>query len=393
MDTSMAVVAADKRTGTNWLITTLPALLKGRQGIKQVNLTPGKQISIVVPEGNIEIPGTPLTSDVVETAFDFFLAGLDSPGQDRARTDLRETGACDVGATCSPYRMRANFFRARGSLNGRLRLLPETVPHYEDLGAPEQLLSAMKTYPSGLILVVGPIGNGKTTILSSMIDSYAQTHHAQITIAENPIEYVFDDAGKLAQITQREVPYDVPTFAAALHSAKRQGSNVVMIGEVRDADTARATIEAIKSGIMVLASSHAASAAEGINTLLGWFPTEAEKKDALGALTASLLGILSPRLLPNKDKAAWVLAYEYLPRDPRLHKALSDATQTGNPADVTTQIAREFKNASSMTGATSLNTHLKRLVEEGSIDAEIAVLAAYDKQGLNELLGQATDWI
>ena len=173
-------------------------------------------------------------------------------------------------------RLRINAFYQRGSLAFACRLIPKTIPTLEEIGAPvvfDKLLSKR----NGLILVCGPTGSGKTTTLASFVNTINRTRAEHILTLEDPVEFLHVSDKSLVQ--QRAYGEDFFSFAGALKSALRENPDILLVGELRDADAVATALHAAETGVLVLASLHTHTAAEAVLRLVSFFPAEQQKAD------------------------------------------------------------------------------------------------------------------
>ena len=191
----------------------------------------------------------------------------------------------DVASTDeSGGRLRINIYHQRRNLAASIRLLDSVIPSFEELGHSGKLFSKLVEKRSGLILVTGPTGSGKSTTLAAMIDYINNNMSRHIITVEDPIEYVY--GFKKSMIHQRQVGRDVPDFATALRSALREDPDVILVGEMRDYETINAAITAAETGHLVLSTLHTRSAAQTVERIISACPVEAQS-----ALTMSSDGI------------------------------------------------------------------------------------------------------
>ena len=268
-------------------------------------------------------------------------------------------------------RFRVNAFFERGHMAAALRAIPSAVPDPTELGLPEVLLR-LADEPHGLLLVVGPTGAGKTTTLACMVDRINAKRPVHIITIEDPIEY--SHRSKVATIHQREVGGDTQSFAAALKYILRQDPDVILIGELRDLETVSAALTAAETGHLVMATLHTNDAVQTVDRMVDVFPAH-QQEQARSQLAASLLGVVSQRLLPRSDASGRVAAFEImlannairaLIRDNKMHQALS-----------TMQSSRGA-------GMVTLDQYLAQLVAEGSVDPTVAQRMMRTPAGLPE---------
>jgi len=211
---------------------------------------------------------------------------------------FRETGELDTAYTAPELpRFRVNGFRQRGSTSFAFRVIPREVPSFDELGLPFGV-TRLAEERRGLLLVTGATGSGKTTTLAAMIDHINRTRRQHIVTIEDPIEIVHSDHGCI--VNQREVGIDTASFNQALRRGLRQDPDVILIGELRDAETAETALQAAESGHLVLSTMHTVDASETLGRMVEFFP--AVKQPMIRSIMASVLrGVISQRLLPRAD--------------------------------------------------------------------------------------------
>lgn len=204
-------------------------------------------------------------------------------------------------------RFRGNGFYQQGSIGIALRYIPKKIRTIEDLNLPP-ILSTFAEKQQGFFLVVGPVGQGKTTTMAALIDLINNSRTEHIITIENPIEYVFED--KKSIIDQREVPIDSKNFQVALDAVFREDVDVIMIGEMRDPVTISTAVTAAETGHFVMSTLHTNNAAQTIDRIIDSFPA-AQQDQIRVQLAGSLTGIFSQRLIPRVS-GGLVPAYELL---------------------------------------------------------------------------------
>ncbi|MEW5890657.1 MAG: ATPase, T2SS/T4P/T4SS family [Pseudomonadota bacterium] len=208
------------------------------------------------------------------------------------------------------WRLRVNAYLAFGGtkLMTSIRRLPAAEPTLADTGLP-QSVRLMIENPSGIILISGATGSGKSTTQAALVDCINQARSNHIITIEDPIEYRF--RRKKSIFSQREVGVDCASFFDGVRDAMRQRPDVIVIGEIRDKETAETALLAAESGHLVIGTLHANSAPGAIQKLLSWFPGQ-DRDAKLQTLAASLVGVISQILLPKKDRSGYALAAELL---------------------------------------------------------------------------------
>lgn len=208
------------------------------------------------------------------------------------------------------WRLRVNAYLAFGGtkLMTSIRRLPASEPTLAETGLP-QSVRLMIENPSGIVLITGSTGSGKSTTLAALVDCINQGRNSHVVTIEDPIEFRF--RRKKSIFSQREVGPDCASFFDGVRDAMRQRPDVIVIGEIRDKETAETALLAAESGHLVIGTLHANTAPGAIQKLLSWFPGQ-ERDAKLQTLAASLVGVISQILLPRKDKSGYALAAELL---------------------------------------------------------------------------------
>ncbi len=194
-------------------------------------------------------------------------------------------------------RFRANVFYQRGFVGAAMRFVPTKIKSIEELGLPI-VLNDLVHHNQGFLLVVGPTGHGKSTTLAALVDKVNHESTKHIITIEDPIEYIFDQDRSI--IDQREVGIDTEGFDRALRSAFREDVDVIMVGEMRDAETMATAVTAAETGHLVLATLHTNNAAQTIDRIIDTFPPT-NQHQIRAQLANSLLGVVSQRLVPQVD--------------------------------------------------------------------------------------------
>jgi twitching motility protein PilU len=259
-------------------------------------------------------------------------------------------------------RFRANVYLQRGSTGMVFRRIVSDIPNLDSLGLPE-VLKSLVLERRGLVLVTGATGSGKSTTLAAMIDYRNAQTTGHILTLEDPIEFVHKD--RRCIVSQREVGLDVPNFEAGLRAGLRQAPDVLLIGEMRDVETASAALQFAETGHLVLGTLHSTNASQTIERLLQFFP--AERHDEICSLLAlNLRGIISQRLVP-KVSGGRAPAIEILLGTPRVRELLK-------------RCAVEDLKGTMIAGATdgmqTFDQSLYALLKAGEISEEDALLAA-----------------
>ncbi len=203
----------------------------------------------------------------------------------------------DVLLSGKPSRFRAHLFVAAGHLAGCLRVIPPSIPDFDWTGFPMELAERLAFLRDGLVILTGPTGSGKTTTLALIVNLLNQTGGYRIITVEEPVEYQFPKAPH-SVITQREVGLDVLSFADGLRSGLRQDPDVILVGEVRDRETAQMALSAAETGHLVFTTLHTRDAKGAISRFADLFPQESQSM-VRAQLAMGLRCVVSQRLLPG----------------------------------------------------------------------------------------------
>jgi len=274
--------------------------------------------------------------------------------------------------TADGTRFRGNAFYQRGSVSIALRLIPKKISTIAELNLPEILLSFARK-AQGFFLVVGPVGQGKTTTLAALIESINTERMEHIVTIEDPIEYIFEP--KQSLIDQREVKIDTKDFNTALVSAFRQDVDVILVGEMRGPETMSAAVTAAETGHLVLSTLHTNNAAQTIDRIIDTFPGSQQDQIRL-QLAASLAGIFSQRLVPRVS-GGLIPAYELLINN----KAVANLIREKRTHEINTVI-----ETGSTEGMIDMNRCLAELVARGEITVETAYQFSLNPNILQKLL-------
>jgi twitching motility protein PilT len=269
-------------------------------------------------------------------------------------------------------RFRANVYLQRGCVSLAIRLIPFEIQSLESLGLPN-IVGELTDKPSGLVLVTGPTGSGKSTTLAAMVDKINSQHEGHILTVEDPIEFVHKH--KKCIINQREVRSDTDTFASALRVALRQDPDVVLVGEMRDIETMEAALSIAETGHLTLATLHTNSAAQTINRIVDAFPA-GEKAQVRTQLSLVLQGVICQALLP-KIGGGRALAMEIMVVTPAIRAMIRD--------DKVHQIQSAIE-AGAKYGMNTMNARLAELVQQRKVERSVALYRSNDPDHLERLL-------
>ena len=315
----------------------------------------------LVPDGE-----TALSPDAVAALLDPLL----TPNQ---RALFAANGDLDFAYTFgAKARFRGNYMRKVSGVGGVFRTIPTKILSLDQLGVPAGIrkLTDMR---AGLVLVTGPTGSGKSTTLAAMIDHINATRAGHILTIEDPVEFVHHS--KRCLITHKEVGEHVPSFLEAIRSAGRENADVILVGELRGAETMKYALQLASFGILIFATVHTNSAAATIDRFVNAFPAE-QQPQIRGLLADSLVGVVAQQLLKRADGGGRIAAHEILLGS----FALASLIREGK----TSQIG-SFIQSGISEGMQSMDAALDKFVRDGAIRAQDALEKALDKESFSKL--------
>lgn len=274
--------------------------------------------------------------------------------------------------TSEGTRFRGNAYFERGSISIALRLIPKVIKTVQELNLPE-ILTSFARRSQGFFLVVGPVGQGKTTTLAALVEMINTERMEHIVTIEDPIEYIFEP--KQSLIDQREVKIDTKDFQTALTSAFRQDIDVLLVGEMRERETMSAAVTAAETGHLVFSTMHTNDAAQTVERIIDTFPSTQQDQIRL-QLSASLAGIFSQRLVP-RISGGLIPACELLINT----KAVANLIREKRTHEIPTVI-----ETGSTEGMIDMNRSLADLVSRGEITQETAYQYSLNPNVLDRLL-------
>jgi twitching motility protein PilT len=265
-------------------------------------------------------------------------------------------------------RIRANAFYQRGNCSLSIRRIPMRIPTPSDLGIPGVMAGILRN-PSGIILVTGPTGSGKSTTMAAMVDTINRIRPCHIITIEDPIEYLHTN--QQAAVSQREVGTDTESFDRALRSALREDPDVVMVGEMRDLESISFALTIAETGHLVLATMHTNDSAQTIDRIIDVFPAERRPQIQV-QLAGTLLAVIYQRLVP-KLNAGMVAAYEIMVGVP----AVRNLVREGKTRQLRNVVATHRAD-----GMQTLEYSLETLIQQGTIDYQTAIDASIYPQDI-----------
>jgi twitching motility protein PilT len=284
--------------------------------------------------------------------------------EDRARIDKIQDYDCSWGAA-GIGRFRVNIMRQRSSFMIVMRVIPFEVPNFDKLGLPP-VLKTIADSERGMVLVTGVTGSGKSSTMAALVNHINATKHKHIVTLENPLEFLHRDIQ--CSVTQREIGVDTESFRMGLRAALRQDPDVILIGEMRDAETIDTAMKAAETGHLLISTLHTPDAQSTVLRILAMFPPE-EQDVVRVRLAESLSAVVSQRLLPKKDGRGRVAALEVMVVTPTIRDLMLDKDRVGEIRDFIADGREQY-------GMQTFDQHLVDLVERDEVEFEVALAAA-----------------
>ncbi len=310
----------------------------------------------------------PLTPDDINQAFKQITS-------DEERATFERDLELDFGYTVPNIgRIRCNAAKQRGTTSLVIRLLALTSPSLDELGLPE-VCKELVLKPRGLVVVSGPTGSGKSTTLTAMINYLNSTESRRVITIEDPIEYIYSN--DKCTITQRELGADTKSFAQALRHLLRQDPDVILVGEMRDLETAAAVLTIAETGHLILTTGHAPSAPQTVERIVDLFPPH-ERPLAQSRLASLLVGILCQALIPKTDGSGRVAAVEVMLASPAVRNTIREGKIYQLPNAMLTQ---------ARLGMVLLDNALVNLYRKGIISRENVFAFCNNEDEVMKLMG------
>ncbi len=347
---SVVHIAAEKRASDVHIVAFNPPLLRVKGAMQPIAEMPS-----LTPD-DIEQGFKQITSEQQRVAFERDLEldfGYSVP---------------DVG------RIRCNAARQRGTITLVIRLLPSKVPSIETLGLPA-VCKELIARPRGMVVISGPTGSGKSTTLSAMLNYLNSTERRRVVTIEDPIEFVY--TSDKCTITQRELGDDTKSFAEALRHVLRQDPDVILVGEMRDLETASAALTIAETGHLILTTGHAPSAYQAVERIIDLFPPH-ERPTVQSRLASLLLGILCQSLVPKVDGSGRVAAIEVMLATPAVRNTIREGKIYQLPSTMITQ---------ARLGMVLLDNALLNLYRKGVISRENVLSFCNDQDEVTKQMG------
>lgn len=308
----------------------------------------------------------PLAPDEIEQAFSQIVSAEE-------KAEFERSLELDFGYSIpGVVRLRGNAARQRGSLSLVLRLLPLTIPTLDQLELPSVCKDLIRK-PRGLVVVGGPTGSGKSTTLAAMINFLNRVDSRRVVTIEDPIEYMYGNIK--STITQRELGSDTHSFPKALKHVLRQDPDVILVGEMRDLETAAAVLTLAETGHLVLTTGHAPSASQAIERIVDLFPLD-ERNLAQSRLASLLVAVLCQTLVPRAKGSGRAAAVEVMLANP----AVKNLIREGKIYQLPNAIRMHAQQ-----GMMLLDQALAKLYDDGTISSDSLFAFCNDREEVERL--------
>jgi twitching motility protein PilT len=336
-----------------------------KKGASDLHLKPMRPPLLRIQGRLIPIKANPLQPEDVER----MLGAIMKPAQ-HARFEARQSVDMGYGVP-GVARFRCNVFLQRGTMAAVFRRVPFEIQGIEPLNLPD-VIAKFTDYTSGLVLVTGPTGSGKSTTLAAMINLISKARQCHVVTIEDPIEFLFQD--EKATLSQREVGTDTPSFQEALRNCMRQDPDVIMVGEMRDPETMSTAITAAETGHLVFSTLHTNSAAQTVDRIIDSYPAD-QQTQIRGQLGLVLRAIVSMQLVEDKEGKHRLPACEILVNSPKVSKHIENGEIK--------EILEEMENSVAFYHMQSMNQSLISLLAHNRITYEQAINSSADPDDLS----------
>ncbi len=302
----------------------LGVMLESHDNVSDLNITCDRPLQVEAAGELVPVPVDPAIENL--TPFQTEIFALNLVNNDRRLTEhLLRQGSCDSSYSLpGRARFRVNIFSQRGNFSIVLRKLETMIPTIEELKLPE----AFKKMPgekNGLILVTGATGSGKTTSLAALLNEINSTKSVHVVTLEDPVEYVHPN--RKSTFNQRELGLDYDSFASGLRAALRQAPKIILVGEIRDRETAELALKASETGHLVLSTLHTVNAGQAVGRIVGMFDQE-EEKQIRQRLAETVRWIVGQRLVPKIGGGRWAV-HDILANTIRSNELIMTGEQEG----------------------------------------------------------------
>lgn len=343
--------------------------LVAQQGASDLHLVVGRYPTLRI-DGRL----FPVSQDAVLTPADTqAMSDVIIGNNEENKNKFRADGQIDLSYNFEDKaRFRVNIFFQQGYVSVAMRLIPREIKKLDELNMPEVLYDFTK-FTQGLVLVVGPVGHGKSTTLAALINEINHTQEKHIVTIEDPIEYIYEQDKCI--INQREVYQDSKTFQSALKAVFREDANVVLVGELRDLESISIAMTGAETGHLIFATLHTNDSAQTIDRIIDVFPAH-QQNQVRAQLANTLLGVISQRLVPRVDGGR-VPAVEIMIKN----HAIENLIREGKAYQIDNSI-----ETSSDQGMVTMDKSLSELTRRGIISIDTALSFAKEKNNFQALL-------
>jgi twitching motility protein PilT len=339
----------------------LGVMLESHDNVSDLNITCDRPLQVEAAGELVPVPVDPAIENL--TPFQTEIFALNLVNNDRRLTEhLLRQGSCDSSYSLpGRARFRVNIFSQRGNFSIVLRKLETMIPTIEELKLPE----AFKKMPgekNGLILVTGATGSGKTTSLAALLNEINGTKSVHVVTLEDPVEYVHPN--RKSTFNQRELGLDYDSFASGLRAALRQAPKIILVGEIRDRETAELALKASETGHLVLSTLHTVNAGQAVGRIVGMFDQE-EEKQIRQRLAETVRWIVGQRLVPKIGGGRWAV-HDILANTIRSNELIMNGEQEGKTFYDVQEIGEPYLMI-------TFDQALLRSYEQGIITEETAI--------------------
>ena len=345
----------------------LTAMLDSHDNVSDLNVTVDRPFQVESAGQLVGVPVSPAIENLTPFQTEIFALNLIN-GDRRLCQLLVEQGSCDTSYSLpGKARFRVNVFTQRGNSSVVLRKLETRIPTLEELKLPDAF-GKMTSEKNGLILVTGATGSGKTTSLAALLNEFNATRAVHIVTLEDPVEYVHPN--RKSTFNQRELGADYDTFANGLRAALRQAPKIILVGEMRDRETAELALKASETGHLVLSTLHTVNAGQAINRIVGMFDQD-EERQIRQRLADTVRWVVGQRLLP-KVGGGRIAVHDILSNTIRSNELIMLGESEGKSFYEIQEVGEAF-------GMMTFDQAIVRVYEAGMITEETAVTYASRK--------------
>ena len=339
----------------------LAAMLESHDNVSDLNVTVDRPLQVESAGELVAVPVDPPIENLTPFQTEIFALNLIN-GDRRLTEHLVLTGSCDTSYFLpGKARFRVNIFSQRGNVSMVLRKLETNIPTIEGLKLPDAF-KKMPAERNGLILITGATGSGKTTSLAALLNEINATKSVHVVTLEDPVEYVHPP--RKATFNQRELGLDYDSFSSGLRAALRQAPKIILVGEMRDRETAELALKASETGHLVLSTLHTVNAGQAINRIIGMFDKD-EEKQIRQRLADTIRWVVGQRLVPKVGGGRWAV-HDILANTIRSNELILLGEQEGKTFYEIQEVGEPF-------GMMTFDQSLLRAYENGLATEDTAV--------------------